>query len=313
MTEPITLFAPMPPEPELEAFFAAHAEAIRVLARRTARDIVEIGHRLIVVKEKKDYGEWLSWLKAEFGWTNRTAENYMNVADAFKGRIESLSNLQINLEALYLLARDEFADVRDTVIEHASQDERITKAKAAELIEAAREEARAEANIDQRKVIELAVAEYRERQAPLLETAIREATSRLTDNNQALADEIERLKGTRQTPDVAAIAEMIRLALQSKAKRLTDAQYVLLAQILGHSIAVGRKRYEPVSQEMVQQNLEMLRITSRISEALEALAGAPPPADVIAVAYPSQLSMHRRLCPPLVEWLNQYVQLLGED
>lgn len=315
MSEPVTLFpVSQPTEMELEAFFAAHAEAIRVLAKRTAADIIEIGQRLIAVKAKKNHGEWLRWLKDEFNWTQPTAFNYMHVAEAFGSKLSTLDNLTIDLGALYLLARDDVGEeVRDKIIEHVEPGERITKAKAEELIEAARAEVRAEAKIDQREAIERAVTEYREQQRPLLEHALREATQRLADNNEALTAEIERINASLGKPDVPAIEQTIIRYLGTKAKRLTEPQYELLAQILGQAIAVGRKRFEPVSRQVIQRNEEMLRMTSAISEALENLAGAPPPEAVIEIAWEAQIAQHRRLCGPVIKWLTRYQQLLGED
>jgi len=47
------------------------------------------------------HGNWLPWLEAEFGFTPRTAQNFMNVADKFK--YETVSYLDIAPKALYLL------------------------------------------------------------------------------------------------------------------------------------------------------------------------------------------------------------------
>src|SRR5262245_46971959 len=65
--------------------YPAHAEAIRVLARRTAADIVEIGERLIAVSKTIPHGAWLLWLSEEFNWSRQTADNYMQAAQAFVG------------------------------------------------------------------------------------------------------------------------------------------------------------------------------------------------------------------------------------
>ncbi len=47
-------------------------------------------------------GEWLPYLDREFGWADRTARNFINVAENFK--LENFSDLSIGPSALYLLA-----------------------------------------------------------------------------------------------------------------------------------------------------------------------------------------------------------------
>ena len=61
-----------------------NAEQIRMLGRRVAADIVEIGRLLSECKGKLPHGLWRRWLKAEFGWSERTAQNFMSVAERFK-------------------------------------------------------------------------------------------------------------------------------------------------------------------------------------------------------------------------------------
>src|ERR1700704_5161966 len=43
-------------------------------------DIIEIGRRLSAAKGIAGHGGWLPWLEREFGWSDDTAINYMNVA-----------------------------------------------------------------------------------------------------------------------------------------------------------------------------------------------------------------------------------------
>jgi len=87
---------------------------IRVLARRAAKDIVVIGQRLIEVKTVLDHGQFGPWLRTEFNWTDRTAQNFMRVARRFKS--ETVSDLNIGAKALYLLAAD---NTPDNVIDEA--------------------------------------------------------------------------------------------------------------------------------------------------------------------------------------------------
>ena len=112
---------------------AEHAEQIRFLRDRVNGDIVEMGQRLIECKEMLGHGYWLPWLDREFGWTDRTARNFMAVAGAFKS--EPVSDLPIDAGALYLLAGPTVAEeARAEAIERAEAGERITKAEARRLI-----------------------------------------------------------------------------------------------------------------------------------------------------------------------------------
>jgi hypothetical protein len=93
------------------------------------RDVLEIGARLREVRNALYHGEWEKWLDVEFGWSNRTARRYMAVAKAFADKTDIVSDLPIDLSALYLLARPRTPpEVREQMIERAKLGERITAA-----------------------------------------------------------------------------------------------------------------------------------------------------------------------------------------
>lgn len=70
--------------------------------RRTAEDIIAIGLDLIAIKDKLGHGNFLPWIDAEFGISDRTARNFMNVAAAYGQKSETVSDLGVR--ALYELA-----------------------------------------------------------------------------------------------------------------------------------------------------------------------------------------------------------------
>jgi hypothetical protein len=45
-------------------------------------DIIEVGNDLQAVKDALPHGQFLPWLKAEFGWSERSAQNFMSVKKA---------------------------------------------------------------------------------------------------------------------------------------------------------------------------------------------------------------------------------------
>jgi len=81
----------------------AHARVIQELGRRAIGDIIEIGRRLTDAKERLGHGKFLTWLAAEFGWSERTAENFMRVYD-LHCKSEKFPELEVPISALYLLA-----------------------------------------------------------------------------------------------------------------------------------------------------------------------------------------------------------------
>ncbi|MEL6382091.1 MAG: DUF3102 domain-containing protein [Cyanobacteria bacterium J06626_18] len=99
---------------------------IRERLRRSAQDIWEIGQRLVEVRAQLKHGQFESWLKDEFGWSRRTAYNFIGVYEAFR---ESASFAQIDIatSALYLLAAPSTPQsIREEFIERAERGEKIT-------------------------------------------------------------------------------------------------------------------------------------------------------------------------------------------
>lgn len=103
----------------------ASARRLHDLERRTVTATIEIGRELLAVKELLGHGHFLPWLHAEFGWSDRTARNFMNVALQFGDKSETVSDL--GAKVLYLLAAPSTPDdVRTAVVQRAEQGEPIT-------------------------------------------------------------------------------------------------------------------------------------------------------------------------------------------
>jgi hypothetical protein len=97
---------------------------IRALMKRTAQDIVELGQKLIAVKQTIGHGRFEDWLKAEFEWTQMTANRFMNVAKELKSN--NLLDLTIAPSALYEIFAPSTSE--------AAREEALTRAKAGESI-----------------------------------------------------------------------------------------------------------------------------------------------------------------------------------
>lgn len=112
---------------ETSQFVQQQTGEIRVLMKRTAQGIVEIGQKLIEVKERLGHGSFLDWLEAEFGWNRRTAHRFMSVAEQFGGKCDKLSHLNLAPSALYILAAPSTPKaVRDEALARAEAGESIT-------------------------------------------------------------------------------------------------------------------------------------------------------------------------------------------
>ena len=54
-----------------------------MLKEQTAQNIIEIGKRLIEVKENLEHGQFMKWLESEVNISDRTARNFVKVATTF--------------------------------------------------------------------------------------------------------------------------------------------------------------------------------------------------------------------------------------
>ncbi|MCC5602095.1 DUF3102 domain-containing protein [Nostoc favosum] len=112
--------------PEQRTLVEQHTTEIREQLRRTAQDIWEIGQRLAEVRSKLKHGQFDTWLKAEFGWSRRTAYNFINVYETFGNRA-NLAQIDIATSALYLLAAPSTPQkLREQYLEEAKTGKRIT-------------------------------------------------------------------------------------------------------------------------------------------------------------------------------------------
>lgn len=101
-----------------------HTGEIRGLMKRTAQGIVEIGQKLIEVKERLEYGRFGYWLEAEFDWSYETAARFIRVYVQFSS--VNLAELSIAPSALYELAAPSTPE--------AARKEAISRAKSGEAI-----------------------------------------------------------------------------------------------------------------------------------------------------------------------------------
>jgi hypothetical protein len=117
---------------ETADFLQQQTGEIRALMRRSAQDIFEIGEKLIEIKQRLGHGQFGKWLAAEFAWTERLAQQFMNVAKQFKS--ENFSDLQLAPSALYVLAAPSTpVSVREEAMARARAGEPITHKQVREI------------------------------------------------------------------------------------------------------------------------------------------------------------------------------------
>jgi len=117
------------------------ADRIRGRVKKTVEDIIDVGHDLLAVKEALPHGQFGPWLKAEFGWSERSAQNFMSVAERFKSA--KIADLPIQPSAAYFLAAPSVPDeARQVAVEKAEAGEEITFATAREIVAEAKKKRR---------------------------------------------------------------------------------------------------------------------------------------------------------------------------
>lgn len=66
---------------------------INILKSQTAQNLIEIGKRLIEAKNQVPHGQWIEWLKSKVGFTERSAQKFMQIAS--EPNTNSISHLGV--------------------------------------------------------------------------------------------------------------------------------------------------------------------------------------------------------------------------
>jgi hypothetical protein len=118
------------------------AERIRRKIKTTLEDVIGIGEELLAIREALPHGQFGAWLEAEFGWTDRTARNFMAVAGQFGPKTEMISDMRIDPSAAYVLAAPAVPEeAREAALQRAAAGEHITPGVAREILLEARHQA----------------------------------------------------------------------------------------------------------------------------------------------------------------------------
>lgn len=111
------------------------AGRIRQGLKKTVIEIIQIGQELAAVKAALPHGQFTDWLRAEFDWAERMAQNFMRVAERFGPKAAMIADLTIQPTAAYLLAAPSTPNAAlDTAIERALGGTKITTKLAKQII-----------------------------------------------------------------------------------------------------------------------------------------------------------------------------------
>lgn len=274
------------------------ATRIRALVEVARHCIIEIGHELIAAKTECAHGEWLPWLRDEFGWSDQTANRYMQVARAFQiPHSEGFRALTIDATALYALAAPDVPQAaRDEAIERAETDEQISKADADAMI------AKAEHTI----TLQLRAAFQREQteRDKAAEKSLARAAKQYASDTTKLAAEIERIKAAQRNPDVPQAIEMFCKILGKP--KLNAKQMRLLAQVIGSPITDGTRVYQPVPEIDRQAAEANLALAAAAERAIDYFPIAPAPADVSAAMSTAQRQRFVAKIDAAFNWLERF-------
>jgi hypothetical protein len=137
------------PQRCIEDALADRAAAIRECNKRVIEDIVEIGRHLTEAKAAVGHGNFCRWIVQEFGWTDRTARNYMHVCEMALNW-KCVSDLKVPLRELYLLASPSTPEeARAEIFDRAAAGEQVSGKVLEAIDRAQREKGTAEAETAQ--------------------------------------------------------------------------------------------------------------------------------------------------------------------
>ena len=120
-------------EAKSQTVIIERTDEIKNLIRRTANNIIEIGHKLHEVKRIIGHGHFGNWLKTEFNWSVATATKMMQASEHFKN--VNFTNLNFSPSAIYLLAAPSTPEqARTEALTKAKQGQPITYTLAKQIV-----------------------------------------------------------------------------------------------------------------------------------------------------------------------------------
>lgn len=136
-------------DPKTAETLKVSAERIRDLGRGLTERIFTIGRDLDLAKALLGHGEFGPWLAAEFGWTERTAQRFLQVFTVLGAKSDTVSVLPPT--AVYLLsAKSTSPAVREAIVTRIEAGERPSLAEIRSEVGTARRAVQEERNLQAR-------------------------------------------------------------------------------------------------------------------------------------------------------------------
>jgi len=199
--------------PDVASLATAAAVEIRTSTHRQIIEVVAAGKLLLEVKAALPHGAFGMWLEVEFGWTARTAENYMRVAETYGSNAKCVSDLPLNM--IYRLQAPTVPEsVRNEVFSLSEKGQRPTEVVVKAMISEAKwkrdEERRETAGQAERAKRSLRSSKkYKERMAAEREAAQAEAEKRAAEEKAAAQQAAELVGKALAAPDVQVLIASI--------------------------------------------------------------------------------------------------------
>lgn len=243
------------------------------LKQELARNIVDIGLRLIEAKEMLSHGEWLPWLAAQVQYSEKTAQNYMRVAREFPNP-QLVADLGVR-KALALLElppseRESFAEENNVIDMTSRELEKAIKERDTARQEA--EAARADAQTAEESLAKM------ESDLKALTEIHRSAQEGEAQAREALAKAQAELKELRERPVEVAVEVDQEAVEQARADAVAEMQAKVDAA------EKQRKEVETALIKVKKQAWANAAILSRAEKAEAELAEARRQLDAAARA-----------------------------
>jgi Protein of unknown function (DUF3102) len=101
------------------------AQHINDIGDAVAYAVIDIGKSLAAAKRIVGHGYWATWLKGNFNWTDRQAQRYIQVFELYGSNPTTLSDMDIDLSALFLLAAPSTPNAaREEILKDAREEQR---------------------------------------------------------------------------------------------------------------------------------------------------------------------------------------------
>ena len=104
---------------------------IKFYLGQTAQNIIEVGKRLIQAKSLVQHGQWLNWLKNNFGLTVRTADRFIQCSERY-ANWTSMSNLN-STQMIQLLALPDAEETEKFIAQKAAEGKKVDEMTIREL------------------------------------------------------------------------------------------------------------------------------------------------------------------------------------